>query len=61
MERTKQASAQKNYYILKDNIYVRVITAKDLKRIDQIASIVNSAYVKDGKYNLATYGLIIQV
>ncbi|KAI7857747.1 hypothetical protein BDC45DRAFT_566198 [Circinella umbellata] len=36
---------QKKHYILKDNIYLRAVNVKDLKRVDQITSVVNSAFV----------------
>ncbi|KAG2225539.1 hypothetical protein INT45_010366 [Circinella minor] len=36
---------QKKHYILKDNIYLRAVNVKDLERVDQITSVVNSAFV----------------
>ena len=41
---------QKKHYILKDNIYLRAVNVKDLKRVDQITSVVNSAFVTNGNH-----------
>ena len=45
---TKPSTLQKKYYVLTDNIYLRAVHMEDLRRVDQIASVVNSAFVTDG-------------
>ena len=48
----KSSTLQKYYYFLTDNIYLRAVNVEDLRRVDQLASVVNSAFVTSGNNNV---------